>query len=163
LGVIFLILGVLAIVFPGVATLSLELVIGALLFVAGIAQIVHAFFIRQWAGFGMNLVLGLLALIAGGLMLFYPIAGVLTLTTVVAVFFLITGAIKTGFAFQARPSAGWGWILTSGILSLVLGLLILAQIGAAMPWILGLLLGVDFIFSGFWILMLASKSKQLTG
>jgi uncharacterized membrane protein HdeD (DUF308 family) len=162
LGSLFLVLGVLAIVFPWVATLSFELVVGALFLIAGVAQTAHAFSIGRWKGFGMNLALGLLALIAGVLMLFFPVAGAVTLTTMVAVFLLVTGSIKTGFAFNARPAIGWGWILTSGLLSLALGVLILIQVAASMPWILGLLLGVDFLFSGFWILMLAIKSKQLT-
>lgn len=160
LAIVFMALGVLAIIFPWVAAISFELVIGALFLVAGIAQAIHAVSIRRWKGFGMNLALAIVALLTGGLMLFYPIAGVITLTTMVVVFFLLSGSIKTAFALRVRPAHGWGWILTSGLLSLVLGVLILIQLAAAMPWILGLLLGLDFLFSGFWILMLAIKARQ---
>lgn len=161
LGCVFLVLGVLAIAFPWIATLSLELTIGTLFVIAGIAQTIHSFYISRWKGFAMNLMLATLALVAGGLMLFYPMAGVVTLTSLVMVYFLLTGVVKTGFALQVRPALGWGWILTSGLLSLALGVLILIQLVAFVPWILGLLLGVDFLFTGFWILLLAVKAGQL--
>lgn len=162
LGIIFLALGVLAIAFPWVATLSLELAIGIIFVIAGIAIGVQSFFIRRWKGLAMNLGLAVLALITGLLMLFFPLAGVFTLTTLVMLYFLLTGATKTWFAVRVRPANGWGWILTSGLLSLALGVLILFQMAAFLPWILGLLLGVDFIFGGFWMLVLAAKARHLS-
>ncbi len=162
LGIVFLVLGCLAIAFPWVATLSLELTIGALLVVAGIAIGVQAFSGPRWKGRAMSLGLAALALISGVLMLFFPLAGVVTLTTLVMLYFLLTGATKLWFAYQSRPAIGWGWILTSGILSLALGLLMLFQLEELLPWVLGLLLGVDFIFGGAWMLMLASRAKLLS-
>ena len=160
-GVVFLVLGLIAIAFPWVATLSLEIAIGALLVIAGIAQAVQSFSGPRWGGFLLSLGLAVLALIVGLLMLFYPLAGILTLTTLVAAYFLVTGILKTLFAFQMKPAIGWGWILVGGLLSLALGLLILFQLTEAYPWILGLLLGIDFIFTGIWMLVLASRARQL--
>ncbi|MDX1635748.1 MAG: DUF308 domain-containing protein [Marinobacter sp.] len=161
LGLLFLVLGVAAIAFPWVAALSLELAIGALLLIGGIAQMVQTLRGPRWSGYGMSLTLAGVALIAGLLMLVFPVAGVFTLATVVMLFLLIGGTLKTAFALLVRPAVGWGWILTSGLLSLALGLLILAQFTATVPWVLGLLLGVDFIFTGIWMLMLASHAGRL--
>ncbi|PXX91628.1 hded protein [Marinobacter vulgaris] len=161
LGVVFLVLGIAAIAFPFVATMSLEIAIGILFVIAGIAQAVQSFSIPRWAGFFLSLGLSALALIVGLLMLFYPLAGVITLTTLVAAFFLVTGILKTTFAFQVKPALGWGWLLVGGLLSLALGLLVLLQLSKAYPWFLGLLLGIDFIFTGIWMIALASRAKRL--
>ncbi|WP_166251344.1 HdeD family acid-resistance protein [Marinobacter salicampi] len=161
LGIVFLVLGVAAIAFPWVATLSLEIAIGLLLVIAGVAQAVQSFSIPRWQGFVPSLGLAVLALIVGALMLFYPLAGVFTLTLLVGVFLLVTGIVKMAFALQSKPAIGWGWILTSGVLSLILGLLILFQLTETYPWVLGLLLGIDFIFTGVWMLALATKARQL--
>lgn len=60
-----------------------------------------------------------------------------------------------------KPALGWGWLLVGGLLSLALGLLVLLQLTEAYPWFLGLLLGIDFIFSGIWMIALASRAKRL--
>lgn len=161
LGVVFLVLGIAAIAFPFVATMSLEIAIGILFVIAGVAQAVQSFSIPRWAGFFLSLGLSALALIVGLLMLFYPLAGVITLTTLVAAFFFVTGILKTAFAFQVKPALGWGWLLIGGLLSLALGLLVLLQLSEAYPWFLGLLLGIDFIFTGIWMIALASRAKRL--
>lgn len=161
LGIVFLVLGIAAFAFPFVATLSLEIAVGMLLVIAGVAQAVQSFSVPRWGGFFFSLGLSILALITGLLMLFYPLAGIITLTSLVAAFFLFTGALKTAFAFQVKPAIGWGMLLVGGLLSLTLGLLILLQITEAYPWVLGLLLGVDFVFTGIWMLMLASRARKL--
>ncbi|NMT65126.1 HdeD family acid-resistance protein [Marinobacter orientalis] len=161
LGIVFLVLGIAAIAFPFVATLSLEIAIGILFVIAGVAQAVQSFSVPRWGGFFLSLGLAALALIIGLLMLFYPLAGVITLTGLVAAFFLIAGTFKTAFALQVKPAIGWGLLLTGGLLSLALGLLILFQLAEAYPWILGLLLGIDFIFTGIWMIALASRAKRL--
>ena len=163
IGVLFLVLGIAAIAFPWTAALSLDLAIGALLVVAGAAQILQSLSGPRGTSFLPSLALGILALIIGALMLFFPLAGAITLASLVMFFLLLTGTVKTLFAFQVRPVSGWGWILTSGLLSLALGLLILFQFTATnVPWILGLLLGVDFLFTGVWILMLVASAKRLS-
>jgi len=159
LGAVFLVLGVAAMAFPFVAALSLEIATGFLFIIAGVAQAVHSFSIPRWAGFFLSLGLSALALVVGILMLFYPLAGVVTLTTLVAAFFVVTGTLKTAFALQARPAIGWGLLFTGGLLSLALGLLILFQLSEVYPWVLGLLIGVDFIFTGIWMMALASRAK----
>lgn len=161
LGIVFLVLGIAAIAFPLMATLSLEIAIGILFVVAGVAQAVQSFSIPRWGGFFLSLGLSALALIVGLLMLFYPLAGIITLTTLVAAFFLVTGILKTAFAFLVKPAIGWGLLLAGGLLSLALGLLILFQLAEAYPWILGLLLGIDFIFTGIWMITLASRARRI--
>ncbi len=160
LGIVFLLLGVAAIAFPWIATLSLEIAIGLLFIIAGVAQGVQSFSIPRWRGFLLSVALSALALILGVLMVFFPMAGAVTLTAFVAAFLLVGGVMKTAFAVQVKPAIGWGWFLASGLLSLLLGLLILLQLEETFPWVLGLLLGIDFLFTGIWMLVLATKARQ---
>lgn len=161
LGVLFLVLGLAAIAFPWIAALSLDIAIGIILIILGITQVFQAFSAPQWRGFGPSLILASLALIVGGFMVFYPPAGAVTLATLVMIYLLLTGVVKIAFAWKARPALGWGWIFTSGLLSLALGLLILFQFTVTVPWVLGLLVGVDLIFSGVWLLALVYTAKHL--
>ncbi|MBS3804524.1 MAG: DUF308 domain-containing protein [Oleiphilaceae bacterium] len=162
LGVLFLVLGLAAIAFPWVATLSLNMAIGLILIIIGVTQVFQAFSVPQWRGFGPSLLLASLALILGGFMIFYPPAGAVTLATLLMVYLLLTGVVKITFAWKVRPALGWGWIFTSGLLSLALGLLILFQVTVTVPWVLGLLIGIDLIFSGIWILVLVYAAKRLS-
>lgn len=160
-GVLFLVLGVTAVAFPWLAAVSLDLFIGTLVLVAGVAQILHCIAAPRWRGTGLSIGLASLAIIAGLLMLFFPVAGVVTLTMFLAFFFLLSGMIKTVFAVQLRPAIGWSWIFTSGIVSLLLGLFILISLNEAFPWVLGLLLGIDFIATGVWMFALAAGAKEV--
>ncbi|WP_162299690.1 DUF308 domain-containing protein [Marinospirillum perlucidum] len=160
LGIVFLLLGVAAVTFPWVATLSVDIILGTLLMIAGLAQIFHSFSIPRWRGTLLSLGLSGLGLLTGILMLLFPLAGVVTLTLLVTVFFLLSGTAKTFFAFRIRPAVGWGWTLVSGLSSLGLALLILFQFNEVLPWVLGLLLGIDLIISSVWMLALASSAKK---
>lgn len=161
LGITFLLLGMAAIVFPWVATLSIDLAVGALMLVAGIAQLLHSFSVPRWRGTVLSICLSGFAIIAGTLMVFFPLAGIITLTILVMLFFLLSGIFKTIFAFQVRPAIGWGWILVSGLMSVGLGLLILIKFNEALPWVLGVLLGIDFIVTSVWMLALATSAKKI--
>lgn len=160
LGIVFLLLGAAAIAFPWIATLSLEIAIGLLFIIAGIAQGVQSFSIPRWKGFLLSVGLSALALILGVFMVFFPLAGAATLTVFVAAFLLVGGVMKTFFAVYVKPAIGWGWFLTGGLLSLLLGLLILLQLEETFPWVLGLLLGIDFLFTGTWMLALAAQARR---
>lgn len=162
LGLLCLVLGLAAIAFPWVAALSLSMAIGVILIVIGVTQVFQAFAVPQWRGFAPSLLLASLALIIGGIMAFYPTAGTVTLATLVMVYLLLAGAVKIAFAWRARPALGWGWILMSGIVSLVLGLLMFLQVIITLPWMLGLLIGIDLIFTGIWILVLSYAAKRLS-
>lgn len=159
LGIAWIILGSLAIIVPFAATLALELVLGAIFAVGGVAQIVQAFRCRGWRGFALHLLGGLLALVAGGLLLFFPLQGVLTLTLFLGAFFLIDGGVKIASALRHRPFANWGWLLFSGILGVAVGMLIWLGWPSSAIWALGLLAGIELIFSGWSMVMLALSAR----
>lgn len=148
MGVLSLVLGALSLAFPFWATIGVELIMGVALIVIGIVELVRARSLRLVARTGWATLFGVLAILAGALMLFFPLEGAITLTLVLAVFFLVGGALKSVAAWQLRPAPGWGWMMTSGVLSLVLGLLVLLAFPGSAFWVLGVLLGIDLVLFG---------------
>lgn len=160
LGVVSIVLGVVALLFPFAATLATELVIGAVLVAAGVAQVVQGLKLRAWDGWGMLVAGGALSTLVGLLLLFFPMTGVLSLTFILAAFFLAGGAVRAVSAFRMRPRDGWGWLFASGLLSVALGVIVLAQWPEAARWLLGLLLGVDLIFSGTTLVQVGNRFRK---
>jgi uncharacterized membrane protein HdeD (DUF308 family) len=161
LGIVLILLGVAAIIFPFVATLATELMIGWILAFAGIAQSVHAFRLRHRIGFWPSLLSGLLTLAVGLVLLVFPMTGILSITLLVAVLFLVNGIFRITQGLQLRPWGYWGWLLAGGILSMLLGIMVIAQWPAAAVWLLGLLVGIDLMFSGWTLLWLTLLARQI--
>jgi uncharacterized membrane protein HdeD (DUF308 family) len=160
LGVFLMIVGFVAILFPFTASLAVTVSIGAVLTIAGIAQLVHAFGVRRWRGFLVTLLSALLSLAVGTLLLFYPVPGVLSLTLLVGVFLLAGGALKILLSLRLRPLAGWSWLLFAGVLAVLLGVLILWLWPSAAAWVPGVLVGADLVFSGWWMFLLALALRR---
>ncbi len=162
-GIISLILGSLAIIAPLAATMAVVWVIGAIILVQGVAQLIHCFKAKQWSAFALNLLMAVIYIIAGGLILAKPLLGALTLTLVLAAFFIVSGILKIGLAMKIKPAPRWGWVMFSGIVGLVLGVIIFSGWPGDSLAILGLLLGIDLIFGGWSMIMLASGAKAAGG
>ena len=150
-GVLLAAIGIAAIWRSMTATLVSMLFFGWLLALAAAIEIVQAVMVGHWAGFFQH---ALAAILFGVLALIFIVRPVITaevLTLVMALFFLVGGL------FQIVGSAvlgfsGWGWHLIDGLITVVLGLLILAQWPASGLWVIGLFIGIDLIFYGLaWI------------
>jgi uncharacterized membrane protein HdeD (DUF308 family) len=160
LGIGLMLLGAAAILLPLAASLVTTLVIGWIMIIGGLFQGFHALQNRRWRGWGWTLAGAVLHLVAGVLVVTHPITGTLTLTLVFAMFFAINGIIKLVRAFQHRPMRAWGWLLFDGLLSLALGVLILSGWPATAAWALGLLVGVDLLFAGSSMLVIAFAARS---
>jgi uncharacterized membrane protein HdeD (DUF308 family) len=159
LGVLMAVLGLLAIAVPMVATLAVEVLIAWLLLIGGVAQAVHAFTARGWRGFMVYLLGGILSLGVGLLMLLYPLQGAAALTIVLAAYLLVQGIFQTILAFQIRPLGSWLWMLLSGIVTLVLAILIWLAWPSSALWVIGLLVGIHLLFTGFSLITLALAAR----
>jgi uncharacterized membrane protein HdeD (DUF308 family) len=155
LAVISLIGGVLALANPFAATLAATIMAGWAFAVLGVVQIVQAFQLRGWGGFVWSLLFGVLTLVVGISLIFNPLAGMVSLTLLVAVLFLVMGGIKIMYGFSLRPISGWGWVLVSGIVSLALGVMILADYPWSATAVLGILLGIELLSNGVLFLLVA--------
>ena len=164
LGLGFMVLGGLAILLPFAASLVTSLVIGWLMVVGGLLQGFHAVQNRRWKGWGWALAGAVVYVVAGGLVVAYPITGTLTLTLTLAAFFVVNGVIKVVRALQHRVMKGWGLLLFDGLLSVALGVMIMWGWPGTAVWALGLLVGLDLLFGGASMLMigLAAGSPRET-
>jgi uncharacterized membrane protein HdeD (DUF308 family) len=157
-GVASIFLGGVALVFPFAATLASELIFGAVLVVLGVLQIVGPLASRPAGGVIWSLLVGAVTMLTGAVLLLYPLQGILTLTIVLAAFFIAGGVFKLIWSWSLRPGkpgkfglhpvGGWGWITASGVMSLVLGGLLLFGLPATANWAIGLFLGLDLVFMG---------------
>jgi len=162
LGIGLIVVGALAIVFSGFATFTATLVLGWALVVGGLLHGVHAFFVRNWGGFFMQVLVACLYVVVGFLVLANPVGAIFTLTLLLALFFLLEGMVKLLLAFQLRPSQNWGWICFSGVLSLVLSAIIWMNWPGDSLWVIGLLLGINILFSGWAMVMFTLGVRGLT-
>jgi len=154
LGILLIVLGVAAIAFPFVTTIAVKIFIGWLFLIGGVLQIVHAFSTRAWSEFLLDLLIGVLYLVVGGWLAFFPLTGIITLTLLLALLFIIEGIVELGIAFRIRPHRGWVWMLLSGIVAIAVGVLLIANLPSSAAWAIGLLVGINLIFSGFAYLFL---------
>ncbi len=156
LGILLIAVGIAAIILPFAATLAIEILLGWILVIGGILRIIHSFWTRRVGGFFLSLLAGILYLGVGILLLLYPLQGILTLTLLLAILFLIEGICRTISSFQVRPTRNWGWVLVSGIAALVIAFLIWIEWPVSATWAIGLLVGINLIFSGWGMIMLSS-------
>jgi uncharacterized membrane protein HdeD (DUF308 family) len=110
----------------------------------------------------LEIILGLLYIVAGVFILMHPAGGLLALTLIIACFLIIYGVFALVLAFQLRPHAGWGWVLFDAIVTILLGALIWKHWPINSEWIVGTLIGISFIASGVSRLMLSMAVRKLT-
>jgi uncharacterized membrane protein HdeD (DUF308 family) len=152
--------GGLAIAIPMLASLLATAVFGWMLAFSGVFQFIHAYRLRTWAGFLLHLASAALYAIGGSIVLFNPFPGVIALTFIVATVLVAEGVVRTVLAVRLRPGEGWSWFLAGGLGSIVLGGLLLAGWPSTAVWSLGLLLGVNLLFSGAMNMGLALECRS---
>lgn len=160
LGVLLALAGMAAIAFPFLSTIAAKIAIGWIFLVTGVVEIMHAFYVKRWAGFFWNLLIGLLYVLAGGWLAFFPLTGILTLTIVIAALFIAEGIMEFIMGLRMRPHEGWGWVFFSGIVAVAAGLLIALSLPESAVWALGLLAGINLLFSGWSFIYLALSGKR---
>lgn len=150
-GIGVLVLGIAAVVRAVAATVVSMLFFGWLLVLASGIEIAQAVMVGHWAGFFQHLLAAILFGIAGLLLVTRPVKSAEVLTVFMAMFFLVGGLFQIiGSIALALP--GWGWQVADGLITLVLGLLVLGQWPASGLWVIGLFIGIDLIFYGCaWI------------
>lgn len=159
-GIFLLLIGILALYSSIFTTLFTMAFLGSLLVIAGIVKIVYSFWGRDWGGFFFSLVTGLLYLVIGALVLWHPAKAAIALTLLMAILFVVSGIAKiVGSSFLRFEQ--WGWVLLSGIISLILGALILSEWPVSGLWVIGLFVGIDLIFLGWTWIILAFSAKRL--
>lgn len=151
LGILLIALGALAIGYAKWATEFTVIFLGFLLACAGVLQIVNGFYARKWTGVSLSMFLGLFYIVAGGVCIFKPIEGALGISLLIAALLLVGGLIRLVSALRFRFE-NWGWVVFNGFVSVLLGLLILAEWPASAIWVIGLFVGIDLLLMGcYWV------------
>jgi len=160
-GILLTVLGMLAILLPAVASLAATLIFGWILLLSGCMGLVTTIRARHAPGFGWSLLSALIGLVAGVLLLARPVLGTLSLTAVLIAFLMAEGVVSIFYATEHRKgfSAGWGWMLASGLLDLVLAVILLAGLPGTAVWALGVLLGVNMIVGGAALISMALQAR----
>ncbi|MEB3355691.1 MAG: HdeD family acid-resistance protein [Synechococcales bacterium] len=151
LGIVLIILGIVAIAEPFFASVVIELFFGWLLIIGGFIQFIYAFQSRHTGGILLKILVSLLALAVGIFLVLNPLQGVVSLTLVLGIYFFVDGVLRVIAAFQTKPAPRWGWMLFSGIASIILGILIWSQWPFNAAWVIGLLVGIGLIINGLTI------------
>lgn len=160
-GIILVIAGVLAIMSPLVAGMSITIMVGAMLAVGGIGQCFLAFKAGAFGKGLMIFIVGVLMTIAGFYIMNQPVAGLATLTILLMYYLLVTGVLEIVMAFQLKPEAGWGLELFNGIVTLLLGIMLWRQFPLSGAWAIGVLFGLKMIFSGWVFIFIGRNVKKL--
>jgi uncharacterized membrane protein HdeD (DUF308 family) len=155
-----MLLGLLAIALPHLSTFAVEQIIGALLLLSGVVSAWSCLSMRKLRRIAGLVLIALLSAAAGLLLLFKPVAGTVTLALILVAFFLVAGVIRIVEAIRSRDERGWGWALANGVASLVLAALIVSGWPGTAFWVLGLLFGVDLLFTGASLLAVGWALRQ---
>jgi len=160
LGIVLIIVGFAAIAFPFVSTLAAKIMLGWLFLIGGVVMVIHAFSAQAWQGFVWSLLIGILYVVAGSYLAFFPLTGLLTLAVLLVILFLAEGLFEVIMAFRVRPHDGWGFLLLSGIAALAVGVIIALDLPGSATWALGLLVGINLLFSGWSYIFLAMAGRR---
>jgi uncharacterized membrane protein HdeD (DUF308 family) len=149
-GIVLIVLGLLAVLLPPLATLGVTLFLGWLFVISGIMGLIATFWARQAPGFWWSLLSAVLGIAVGLVLLISPVSGAVSLTLVLSVFFAVEGVASIMYALDHRQqlSGRWGWMLFSGLIDLILAAMILMGLPGTAAWAIGLLVGINMIFGG---------------
>jgi uncharacterized membrane protein HdeD (DUF308 family) len=161
-GILLLILGLLAIVIPNVATLAVEVFIGWVLLLSGVVGLISTFRMRSAPGFGWSLLSAVIAIAAGVILLAWPLSGVLSLTLILTAFLTVEGVASIMMSLTHRHgfSARWALLLVSGVVDLILAAMIFLGLPATAAWAIGLLVGINMVFGGSALISMALQARS---
>jgi uncharacterized membrane protein HdeD (DUF308 family) len=146
-GLMFL-AGILALVYPVASSFAVVTLLGWLLIFTGFVQGMSLWDARNVPQFWLQLVSMLLSVMVGVLLIRHRGEGLLILTLLLLVYFMIEGISKVIFSLTIRPFPNWGWVLASGIIGILVALYLWSNLPVTAIWLLGVLLGITLISEG---------------
>ena len=161
-GIVLVVLGLLAIAVPQIATIAVTIFLGWLFLISGVVGFATSFMARGVPGFWWALLSAVVAMAAGIILVGSPLQGALSLTLVLIALFLVQGIATVMYAIEHRRelSGRWGFMLFSGFITLALAVMIIAGLPGTAGWALGLLVGIDMVFGGFALIAMAMAAKR---
>ena len=161
-GIISVVLGAIAIIVPPLASVTITYLVGILLLIGAVAYVAEAISRGSTGHRIWSAVLAVLYVFAGVWLIINPISGTITLTWILAIFFLLTGVLRlvAGIASRGKvPNSGW--TIVNGVLSILIALLVIGNLPSSAAWAIGLLVGIQLLFDGIALIATALAGKQL--
>jgi uncharacterized membrane protein HdeD (DUF308 family) len=162
-GIVLFVLGLLAIIVPPIATIAVEVLIGWLLLMSGIVGLIATLRTRGAPGFGWSLLSAVLGIVAGIVLLGWPLSGALSLTMILTVFLVLEGVVSILYALEHKRelSGRWGMMLFSGVVDLFLAGIIFAGLPGTAAWAIGVLVGINLVFGGAALIAMALHARGI--
>ena len=162
-GVLLIVFGSVAVASPFLAAVAVNVVVAWLIVLAGVVHLMLAVRAHGAGSMIWKLLVGIAYLCFGGYLIVHPVVGVASLTLLLATLFLVEGVLDIILFFKMRPLQGSGWVLTDGIVTLLLGALIYLQWPTSSAWAIGTLVGISLIFSGVARVMMSLAVRKVAG
>ena len=160
-GVIAIILGMLAMLTPGLTGISVIFLLGVFVLVGGIVRIIWAFEAGSFGKGVLMFAIGGLTLLCGIILISHPLFASGVLTIMLALYFILDGVSEIAAGVRLRPGSGWGWMLFGGLVSILLGIIIWRQFPLSGVWAIGILLGIKLFFVGLIMVMGGSAVRSM--
>ena len=161
-GIISVVLGAVAIIVPPLASVTITYLVGILLLIGAVAFVAEAISRGSTGHRIWSALLAVLYVFAGVWLIINPVSGTITLTWILAIFFLLIGVLRliAGIASRGKvPNAGW--TIVNGVLSIVIAVLVIGELPSSAAWAIGLLVGIQLLFDGIALIVAAMAGKQL--
>jgi uncharacterized membrane protein HdeD (DUF308 family) len=160
LGIVMLVAGILAMLNLFLATVVSVFYVGALMFVSGVLQMMHAFRVKSWGRFAWWLISGLIYAVAGIFAFENPVLASSVLTLLLAATLLAAGLIRIWVGLQHRTDGNWGWVVAGGVITALVGLVIAIGWPVNSLFVLGIFLAFDLLFQGAMLTMFGFALKR---
>lgn len=160
LGILLTVGGVFAVSYPCVTSEAAIVVLGTVLVIGGVATIVASFWTGRWSAFLLQVLVGILYIVTGIVMTDVPAEAVAVLTLFVAASFVVSGIFRIVAALTEKFPQ-WGWVLLNGLITMMIGIMIIKTFPQSAIWVIGLLIGLEMIFNGWTWIMLSLAIRNL--
>lgn len=161
LSILLILAGFCTLLIPFLGGIGITIFVGWALIVSGITHFVYAWKTHTTGSKIWELLVGLAYLFAGIYLILHPVAGLASLTLLLAFYLFFEGIFEIVAFFQVRPRHGAGWLLFDGLITLLLAIMIWRQWPFSSVWAIGTLIGISMLFSGFSRLMLSLGAKRV--
>lgn len=160
LGIGLVVLGSLAVYFSCITTLFSVMYFGAFMVVVGLFEAVKSSKMHLWSTFFLHLFLSVLYIVGGGYIMLYPVINAVSLTLLLSLFFIVSGILKIFFVITCKTPNTF-WLFANGVVTFLLGVCILNQWPLSGLWIIGMLIGIETLFTGWTYIMLGAAAKKI--
>jgi uncharacterized membrane protein HdeD (DUF308 family) len=161
LSVLLIVAGLIALCLPLISGVAITLFFGWMMILSGITHFIFAFKTHTTGGRVWEILIGLIYLVTGVYLILHPLDALLALTLILACYLFFEAIVEFIQYFQLRPRHGAGWLIVDGIITLILAIMIWRAWPASSVWVIGTLVGISMIFSGFSRLMLSLAAKRV--